>query len=106
VVCDLPITDSGVATTIYIADSYTATSATKKSQALTLTVAGTGAIGTISLGGTSFNSELRQHLQSLQKMEMDVMLLMVPRLHLVDFVGNHYPQPLALLPDQMMMVER
>ena len=28
-VCDLPITDSGVATTIYIADSYTATSATK-----------------------------------------------------------------------------
>jgi hypothetical protein len=55
-VCDLPITDSGVATTIYIADSYTATSATKKSQALTLTVVGTGATGTISLGGTSFNS--------------------------------------------------
>ena len=55
-VCDLPITDSGVATTIYIADSYTATSATKKSEALTLTVVGTGAIGTISLGGTSFNS--------------------------------------------------
>jgi len=55
-VCDLPITDSGVATTIYIADSYTATSATKKSQALTLTVVGTGAIGTISLNGTSFNT--------------------------------------------------
>jgi len=55
-VCDVPITDSGVATTIYIGDSYTATSSVKKSEALTLTVAGTGNTGTISFGGTSFNT--------------------------------------------------
>jgi len=54
-VCDVPVTDSGVATALYIADSTTASSAVKKSQEMTLTVAGTGYAGTASLDKATYN---------------------------------------------------
>jgi len=53
--CDIPATDSGVVTTLYIADSKTASSAVKKSQAITLTTAGTGYTGTASFDKTTYN---------------------------------------------------
>jgi hypothetical protein len=54
-VCNIPVTDSGVATTLYIGDSYTATSSLKKSQAITLTVAGTGYTGTAAFDKATYN---------------------------------------------------
>ena len=54
-VCDVPVTDSGVATSIYIADSTTASSAIKTSQVMTLTVAGTGYSGTAAFDKATYN---------------------------------------------------
>ena len=53
--CDIPATESGVVTTLYIADSKTASSAVKKSEAMTLTAAGTGYTGTASFDKTTYN---------------------------------------------------
>ena len=54
-VCDVPVTDSGVATSLYIADSYTVTSALKESQAFSITVAGTGYTGTAAFDKATYN---------------------------------------------------
>jgi len=51
--CDVPVTDSGVAT-VYIADSYTVASSSVISAALTITVSGAGFTGTISTDKTTY----------------------------------------------------
>jgi hypothetical protein len=53
-VCNVPITDSGTAT-VYIADSLTAGTSLKTSQALTITVAGPGYTGTAAFNKSTFN---------------------------------------------------
>jgi len=52
--CTVPVTDSGTAT-VYIADSTTVGSALKTSQALSITVAGTGYTGTMALNKATYN---------------------------------------------------
>ena len=66
-VCDVPVTDSGVATSIYIADSTTASSAIKTSQVMTLTVAGTGYSGTAAFDKATYNTGERALLTVTSK---------------------------------------
>jgi len=54
-VCQIPTTDSGTVTSMYVADSLTAATAVKKSAALSATVVGAAYKGTVALDKTSYN---------------------------------------------------